>query len=158
MTFSEKFNELKALVPKIKDGTFKEDFAIQVNMTDDDCGGIFYIANIGGVFSFEPYDYHDHTALVTVSADLIKSLLEGKTDPVSEYMLGRLHIEGNLEHIKQLGKLAKKPRNAKSASVKTADGAEKKKCVKKASSEGEGTKKPTAKKTPAKKTASKTEK
>ena len=59
MTFIEKFTELKEKYGAVDESKLSESFAIQVEMTDEDCGGKFYVAYVNGVFAVEPYDYHD---------------------------------------------------------------------------------------------------
>ena len=78
MTFQEKFDEIKnAYYPRVDLKKLTRDFAIQVTMSDEDCGGTFYIAYINGIFAIEPYDYHDNTAMVdALSADLA-AVLDG---------------------------------------------------------------------------------
>jgi putative sterol carrier protein len=162
MTFVEKFNELKAQFPTVKQGDIKENFAIQVNMTDDECGGVFYIANIDGVFSVEPYDYRDHTALITASADFLTDLAAGKAEPVKAFMLGKVQADGNFEHIKLLAEILK-PKKAKKAPAKkeaAADGEKpkrtcRKKTEVKTEAPAETPAEAPAKKTTAKKTSKK---
>ena len=73
MTFEKKFSTLKTKFNKADVKKLPENFAIQFTMTDEDCGGTFYIANIDGTFSVEPYDYVDNNAAVTgASADIAK--------------------------------------------------------------------------------------
>ena len=75
MTFIEKFEEIKKKIGTPDLSKLTESFAVQVNMTDADCGGAFYIAYIGGNLAIEPYDYHDHTAMIYAkSKDLIDAL------------------------------------------------------------------------------------
>ncbi len=154
MTFIEKFNELKAQLPTIENGTFEEDFAIQVNMTDPECGGTFYIASIGGVFYMEPYDYRDHTACVTAPASFFSELLAGKADPVKAFMFGEVRVEGNFEHVKALAPLlkAKRPKRATKPKSEGGEAKPKRACKK---TEGEAPKKPAAKRTSKKTTEKK---
>ena len=71
MTFEKKFASLKTKFDKADLKKLPDDFAIQLTMTDEDCGGIFYIANKNGAFSVEPYDYKDNSAAVTGTAAAI---------------------------------------------------------------------------------------
>lgn len=100
MTFIEKFESLKKKLMKADVSKLTEQFAFQVNMTDEDCGGIFYIAYINGVFAVEPYDYCDRTALLTgLSADIAK-LSSGKV---------AVQVEGNMGQVEMLAKAYEKP-------------------------------------------------
>ena len=99
----EKFIPFEKLSKKLLNADaskFNESFAIQVNMTDEDCGGIFYIANINNVFSVQPYDYHDHTAMLTALADDALKVLTGKLSLDNGIKSGRFTVEGNPEHIR----------------------------------------------------------
>ena len=54
MTYMEKFEEIKAKFKNLNKAATKEEFAMQVTMTDEDCSGIFYIAYIDRNFAVEP--------------------------------------------------------------------------------------------------------
>ena len=108
MTFIEQFEALKKKLEKLNTENLPKDLAIQMNMTDDDCGGIFYIANIDGNFAVEPYDYVDHTAMLTASADTFKKIISGKLDATDAYFRGLLVIDGSLDHAQALASLTKK--------------------------------------------------
>lgn len=109
MTFMEQFEEFKKKIDAFNTESLPHDLAIQVNMTDEDCGGAFYIANIGGNFAVEPYDYHDYTAMLTSSAHTFKKILSGRLDATDAYFRGLLQVDGSLEHAQALANLAKKP-------------------------------------------------
>nr|MCR5782968.1 SCP2 sterol-binding domain-containing protein [Clostridia bacterium] len=96
MTFQEKFDEIKnAYYARVEVKKLTRDFAIQVTMSDEDCGGTFYIACINGIFAIEPYDYHDNTAMVdALSADLA-AVLDGKADPVEAVTSGKVKLAGS---------------------------------------------------------------
>lgn len=117
MNFEEKFNELKSIISK-KRPRFTESFAIQVNMTDSDCHGTFYIAYIDGHLAVEPYDYYDHTAMITAESEVLKNLLEGNISPEKAYADGKIIIDRSLDSAAELIKLCKKV-PSKKASPKT---------------------------------------
>ena len=119
MTFIEKFNELKEKYGVIDESKLTESFAIQVEMTDDDCGGIFYVAYVNGVFAVEPYDYHDRTAAITVSSEVLENILSCKADPMDAFFSGKLAVDGDVGHALMLVELMKKE-PAKKAPRKTA--------------------------------------
>ena len=147
MTFIEKFEEIKKKIGAPDLSKLNESFAVQVNMTDADCGGAFYIAYIGGNLAIEPYDYHDHTAMIYAkSKDLIDALI-GKVDMLAAVMSGKIEVYGNIDHVTALATLHK-PRAKRAAA--------KKPVAKKAAEKKPAEKKPAAKKAPAKKTAEKT--
>ncbi|MDP4134015.1 MAG: SCP2 sterol-binding domain-containing protein [Bacillota bacterium] len=105
MTFDEKFKELKKLFVKPEQGGLNEDFAVQVNLTDKDAGGTFYIAYIGGELSVEPYDYHDYTAMITLSSTELKKLIKGEDNFTKAYLDSKIAIDGDINHAKLLSKL-----------------------------------------------------
>ena len=100
MTFAEKFDELKnAYYARVDTKKLKRDFAIQVTLTDEDCGGTFYIANIIGLFSFEPYDYHENTAIINATSADIAAVLDGTLDPVQALASGRVRLYGSADDV-----------------------------------------------------------
>lgn len=131
MTYTEKFEEIKAKFKNLNKTATKQDFAMQVTLTDEDCGGIFYIANIDGNFAVEPYDYYDNTVSVVCSSKVFIDIIEGRKDAASAFESGELLAYGNLEQALALAKMVKKPR--KPAAKKTTEkAAEKKTPAKKA--------------------------
>ena len=117
MTFEERFSELKKIISK-KRPKLGPVFAIQVNMTDSDCHGTFYIAYTDGTLRVEPYDYYDHTAMITADSKVLGELLEGTLTPGKAYEEGKIIIDGSLESAKELTKLCKKPVVKKAAPKK----------------------------------------
>lgn len=166
MTFEKKFAEFKKELEKRETKDLPADLAMQVTMTDEDCGGTFYIANIGGNFAVEPYDYKDNTVNIAASAATLKDLLAGKLDGPDAMFRGLVEANGDLGHAlavlgmkkKAAKKAAKKPAAKKPAAKKpaakktaTKAAAEKKTATKKAAAP----KKAAEKKTAEKKTATK---
>lgn len=117
MTFIEKFEQIKKKIGTPDTARLTEDFAVQINMTDADCGGTFYIAYHNGTVSIEPYDYYDHTALIEAESAELIAAFDGKNDVIGAIMTGRLNVYGNPEHVKAVF-LLKKPR-AKRTAAKT---------------------------------------
>lgn len=117
MTFEERFSELKKIISK-KRPKLGPVFAIQVNMTDSDCHGTFYIAYTDGTLRVEPYDYYDHTAMITADSKVLGELLEGTLTPGKAYEEGKIIIDGSLESARELTKLCKKPVVKKAAPKK----------------------------------------
>ena len=109
MDFITKFGKIKEKFEKIDTSSLTYDFAIQVNMTDEDCGGAFYIANIDGVFSVEPYDYVDNTAMVTSLSSDFERLIGRRIGFDTALNSGKIVIEGNTEHVKTVTELFPKP-------------------------------------------------
>ena len=108
MTFIEKFEEIKKKIGKPDISKLTESFAIQINLTDEDCGGAFYIAYTDGNLEIEPYDYHYNTASVNVLAKDLIDIITGKLDALAAIMTGKMDVYGNIDHAKALA-LLKKP-------------------------------------------------
>ncbi|MBQ4556050.1 MAG: hypothetical protein IJA60_00200 [Clostridia bacterium] len=145
MTFIEKFEQIKKKFGKVDTSKLTEDFAVQVNLTDEDCGGAFFVAYIDGEVAIEPYDYYDNTAMVNVKAKDLIDAIGGKLDVVGAMMNGTIEVFGNVDHFSAmltLKKPAAKRTTKKAAEEKT---------------EKAPAKKTAAKKTAAKKTTKKTE-
>lgn len=119
MTFEERFEKISTKFKKADISHLTNDFAIQVNLLDEDCGGIFYIANIGGSFSVEPYDYYDHTSMLSIMADDFMKIAAGTLSIDNGIAKGRFTVEGNISDIKTLPSLF--PKAVKKAPVKKAE-------------------------------------
>lgn len=152
MTFQKAFDNLKTILQTADTTDFSGHFAIQVNLTNKDCGGIFYIEWKDNTLYVEPYDYHDRDAMVTVMAGDLVRILEGRMNPQRAMEGGTLRVEGNsavlmavLGAIKPVEKPAKKP--AAKKETKKAEAAAPAKAAEKTIA---------AKAEPAKKTAKKT--
>lgn len=155
MTFIEKFSQIKKKYGKIDESKLTENFAVQVEMTDEDCGGIFYIANMDAPFAVEPYDYYDNTAAVKLSSKVLENILACKADPKEEFLVGNIQVDGDVSHVLMVVELMKKEPKARKPRKAKAEAAEEKKPVKEKAPKKEKTeKKPAVKKT-AKKAAKK---
>lgn len=114
MTFEKKFETLKKSFVKADLEKLTESFAFQVNMTDEDCGGTFYVAYVDGTLAVEPYDYKDNTAVVTGAADDVAKLAKGTV---------AVAVEGNAAQVEMFAAsfvkpVAKKPAAKKAAPAK----------------------------------------
>ena len=109
MTFEEKFRKLSEKLYTVDTSKLGESFAIQINMTNEDCGGTFYVANINNNFSVEPYDYRDHTAMITATAEDIAKIFSGRLKLDNGIVSGRFIVEGNPEHIRIVASAFPKP-------------------------------------------------
>ena len=95
MTFEQAFEKIKAKFDTADTKKLSSDFAIQVNMTDSDCGGAFYIQFAGGELRVEPYDYRDNTADVSLKKMDLYKILDGKLDVEKAIETGKLYVKGN---------------------------------------------------------------
>lgn len=143
MTFEQAFLKIK---DKFKDADISKlsgCFAIQVNLTDEDCGGAFYIQFADGELNVEPYDYRDNTADITLKRLDFNKLLTGKLDIDKALSVPTLYINGNKENVLAISGLVKPTARAtvKKATAKKSDAKKSEKPKKSASA-----KKTTAKK------------
>lgn len=116
MTFLEKFEEIRKISDV--DVKFDRDFAIQINLTDEDCGGAFYVEHRGGIVNVEPYDYNDRDAMMTIDSDLLVKTLTGEADAIAAFFAGKFTIDGNVEAVLELTKIAEAVKAKKKAAEK----------------------------------------
>ncbi len=147
MTFQEAFDKLKVILLTADTAGFSGHFAIQVNLTNKDCGGIFYIEWKDGALYVEPYDYYDRNVMVSAMAGDLVRILEGRMNPQKALESGKLQIEGDgAVLLAVLGAIKPAPKPARKTTAKKA-------AVKQEIEKKEPAKKKTAKKaanTPAK--------
>ena len=156
MYFEEAFGKIKTSLGKTKVKASDNHFAIQVRMTDYDCGGTFYIEQKEGKFFVEPYNYFDFDADIEASFKDIKDIADGKVDMKKAIDDGKLIINGNLEELLNYGNQLKKPE--KKATAKKTAAKPAKEVKKPAAKAVKETKKPQEKKPAAKKAVKKAEK
>lgn len=113
MTFEQAFVKIKEKFKDVDISKFNHDFAIQVNLSDEDSGGAFYVQFIDGKLFVEPYDYHDNTADLTINRVDFNKLITGKLDIEKAKSEGNVYVNGSMEDvISVLGSVktpAKKP-------------------------------------------------
>ncbi|MBQ4110683.1 MAG: SCP2 sterol-binding domain-containing protein [Clostridia bacterium] len=152
MNYFEAFDKIKDKLKDVDSDKLGENVALQINLTDDDCHGTFYIQVKDGALYVEPYDYYDNDANITVSFDTLVKIIDKKLDPVEAVAGGMLEVFGNPDKALLLTRLDKKAKKApakKPAAKKTA--------TTKKASEKPAEKKPAAKKSAAKKAEEKKE-
>ena len=81
--------------------------ALQVNLEGKNTQGIFYIEVKDHQINVEPYDYYDHNAVVTVNPTNLIKLLEGKLDPKAALESGKVIVDGDINAVLTVLKLAK---------------------------------------------------
>lgn len=141
MTFEQAFDKIKEKFAKA-DASKTADFAMQITLTDEDCGGTMYIAAKDGVLAVEPYDYRDNTSYVNITKSALLAILSGRASLDKAISGGDAMVGGaaadNMKAVKSTIKKAAAKPAAKKAPAKKAPA-----------------KKSAAKKAPAKKTAAK---
>lgn len=106
MTFSELLEKVREKA-KTADVSGVGFLAVQVNITDKDEGGVFYVEVKNGEIRVEPYDYHDRSCGFTVSMNNFVRIMDGKLDPVVAFSTGRLKVDGDLGKALEFSKLIK---------------------------------------------------
>lgn len=109
MTYAEFFAEVREQFMQADVSDVGEHLAFQFNITGEEAG-IFYVEVKDGQLHVEPYEYFDRDAMFTASADTLRKIAEGKTDPVKEFTLRRLKVEGNIDKALKLKDLIESKR------------------------------------------------
>lgn len=81
--------------------------ALQVNLEGKNTQGIFYIEVKDHQIHVEPYDYYDHNAIVTINPTNLVKLLDGKLDPKAALKSGKVAVDGDVNAVLKVLKLAK---------------------------------------------------
>lgn len=153
MTFIQAFDKISERINgNAKITTDKDFFAVQVQLTNKDCSGIFYIKYEYGNLSIEPYDYRDNSVAISLSYLTFNKLIDGRIDVASGIASGNIDAVGDLtaaEAICSIVPEEEKPVTKKAVPAKTENA--------KAETEKPKAKKPANKsaKTDSKKTATK---
>ena len=102
MNFENKFKAIKKEFNKYDTKKVPRGMAIQVTMSDEDCGGTFYISTVEEKFQVEPFDYVDNTVAIDVFADDFLSLIKGKEKVENLIKNNKISISGNINHLLDL--------------------------------------------------------
>ena len=122
MTFIKKFESFRKKFIGADTSDVDGKIAVQVNLTDEDCGGAFYIEAEKGMLNVEPYDYHDNTAMITLSAEDFEALADKNAELSELCTRGRVIIDGDFSHAEKIFALAAnmKPKRTARAAKKPA--------------------------------------
>ena len=111
MTYAEFFYDIKSRFMEADVSDIHEHLAFQFNVVNPDCGGIFYVEVKDGKLYVEPYEYFDRDAMFIADPDTFIRIADGKSDPVVEFTLQKLKVEGSIEkalRLKEIIDLKKK--------------------------------------------------
>lgn len=142
MTFEQAFLKVKGKFDNA-DASGVADFAIQVTLTDEDCGGTFYAEVKSGKLAVEPYDYYDNDVVLNITMSALLAVIAGRSSLDKAIANGDAAVQGDASKIADWKSTIKKAPAKKTAAKKSV--------AKKAEPE----KKAPAKKAPAKKTVAK---
>lgn len=98
MTFEAAFKKLKEKFSNV-DPQKLEDMAIQITISDEDCGGTFYAEVRNNILAVEPYDYKDNDAVIDITKKALASILDGKSTFEKAVEKGEATVMGNIEKI-----------------------------------------------------------
>ena len=98
MTFEVAFKKLKDKFNEI-DASKLTDMAVQVTLTDEDCGGTFYFKAANGVMEVEGYDYRDNDAVIDIERKALNDILSGKLELEKAIEMGKATAKGNFEKL-----------------------------------------------------------
>lgn len=101
MTYFELVTEARRTFDRADAAGITEHVAIQFNATGN-AQGAFYLEIADGQIHVEPYDYHDHDAVVTGSAEAILDFLGRKENLANLIREDRLSVEGYLDKVERI--------------------------------------------------------
>lgn len=78
MTFENALKRIKTAFANV-DASKLADMAVQVTLSDEDCGGTFYFKKEGATLEIEGYDYRDNDAVIDIARKSLMDILAGKT-------------------------------------------------------------------------------
>ena len=126
MTFENALKRIKTAFVNV-DASKLSDMAVQVTLSDEDCGGTFYFKKEGSDLVVEGYDYHDNDAVIDIERKSLMDILSGKTTLDVAIEKGKATAKGDflkLDTLKEaIPEYVVKPR--KTATKKTDDSNEK---------------------------------
>lgn len=96
MTYEEVFQQFKDRFKDTDVSKIKEHLAYQFDITGEGAGS-FYAEVKNGELFIEPYEYYDRDSLFVCSAKTLFRIVDGKTDPIAAFTLGKLKVEGSVE-------------------------------------------------------------
>lgn len=108
MTFEQKFKKIKAKFDVADTSVLTKEFALQVVMMDEDCGGIYYIAYKNGEFAVEPYNYYDFTAEIIGNATEIDKVITGRCNAERAVNAGKVIVNGDIADVIAVASTVKK--------------------------------------------------
>ena len=121
MTYEEVVAKLKDAYGKYDASKVKEHLAIQFNVRGE-ADGALYLEVLNGKIYVEPYEYYDRDILVTISAQNLIAIAEGKLDIVDAYNENKLSAEGDLGKALLLKDIVtEKPKQEKTVAQKVGD-------------------------------------
>lgn len=101
MTFENAVKRIKAKFEEV-DASKLADMAVQVTLTDEDCGGTLYFKVADGKVDVEGYDYRDNDAVIDIDRKAFGDILSGKLTLDKAIEKGLATAKGNFEKLATL--------------------------------------------------------
>lgn len=101
MTFENALKKIQDKFAEI-DGTKLADMAVQVNLTDEDCGGTLYFKVADGAIDVQGYDYRDNDAVIDIARKALMDILAGKSTLDKAVEKGQATVKGDFEKLETL--------------------------------------------------------
>lgn len=154
MTYENALKKIKTAFGSV-DASKLADMAVQVTLSDEDCGGTFYFKSENGNIVVEGYDYRDNDAVLDIARKSFMDILAGKTTLDAEIEKGFATAKGDFAKLdtlkvaipKYVAPAKKTPVKKVETPKKTTKVETKKAEVKKPETKNVPEKKPVAKKT-----------
>ena len=108
MTFFEAFEKIKNSIHFERTEEIEGHLALQLNITDEDAGGICYVEVKDHRIAVEPYDYRDNDGILWASAEDFAKIFSGRLSVEKALEQERLKITGNTERVLEFKKFVKK--------------------------------------------------
>ncbi len=121
MTFENALKRIKAKFEEV-DASKLADMAVQVTLTDEDCGGTLYFKSADGKVDVEGYDYRDNDAVIDIDRKAFSDILSGKLTLDKAIEKGLATAKGDFDKLATLNDAIPKyvpPAKKKAAEVKT---------------------------------------
>lgn len=101
MTFETALKRIKAKFEEV-DASKLADMAVQVTLTDEDCGGTLYFKAADGKVVVEGYDYRDNDAVIDIDRKALNDILSGKLTLDKAIEKGLATAKGNFDKLATL--------------------------------------------------------
>ena len=117
MTFEQAFLKVKGKFDNA-DASGVADFAIQVTLTNEDCGGTFYAEVRNGKLAVEPYDYYDNDVVLNITMSALLAVIAGRSTLDKAIANGDAVVQGDASKIADWKSTIKKAPAKKTATKK----------------------------------------
>ena len=101
MTFENAVKRIRAKFEEV-DASKLADMAVQVTLTDEDCGGTLYFKVADGKVDVEGYDYRDNDAVIDIDRKALHDILSGKLTLDKAIEKGLATAKGNFDKLSTL--------------------------------------------------------